>query len=143
MQLTHRRRHHAQTQLNLPAMIDVVFLLLIFFICTSSFRPPENELPSQLPRVGMGTTASDEDFDPVKITLSSVADGVLVRCDGQVCATFDKLRDMLRARRAIADVRVLIEGQDDVPFRYMVAAMDVCRQVKLTRVAFAVAGGTK
>lgn len=36
--------------LNLAPMVDVVFLLLIFFIATTTFERPEGLLPSQLPK---------------------------------------------------------------------------------------------
>jgi len=124
----------------MASMIDVVFLLLIFFMCTASFKRLESDMPTQLPRTGLGKKEEREDFDPIRIRLSSVPTGVLVECDGQACGTFGALFEMLTARRRIADVPVIIEGQGTVPFGYMVAALDACYKANLWRVAFSAKG---
>jgi len=125
----------------MAAMVDVVLLLLIFFMCTSSFLPPEQNLPSRLPQTGSAAAAEPEDFEPVRIRLSVVGeDSVLIECDGAACATLDALERNLTARRAIADVRVIISGEGDVPFGYMVGALDACYRADLRRVAFSAKG---
>ena len=124
----------------MASMIDVVFLLLIFFMCTASFKLLESQLPSQLPQAGTGEKAEHDDFDPIRIRLSRSPTGVLVECDGQPCATFAGLTDTLRARSRIADLPVLIEGEPFVPFGHMVAALDACHRADLRTVAFSAKG---
>ena len=118
-------------------MIDVVFLLLIFFMCTSAIKAIEDEIRTDLPRTGAGKAERDEDFDAVRIRLTGTGKAVLVACDGQPCATFDALTAMLKARRAIGDVPAIIQGESGVPFGYMVGALDACHRADLHRVAFA------
>ena len=138
MLLTRQGHQTSRFQLNMAAMIDVVFLLLIFFMCTSSFRQTEDELPAQLPQTTEATHRASDDFEPVRINVRSVDDGVLVECDGQPCGTFDSLTGLLKQRRQIADIPVIIKGHNAVPFSYMVAALDACHVANLTRVAFSV-----
>lgn len=66
----------------MTAMIDVVFLLLVFFLWTSSFEKPESELASAVAISG-GGTANDtsqppapilEPFDDIIITLLPAPD---------------------------------------------------------------------
>jgi biopolymer transport protein ExbD len=140
MLLTRQKRVPGAGQLNLASMVDVVFLLLIFFMCTSSFRGLENDLTAQLPRIGAGKDTSQEDFEPVRIEIARAGAGVRVTCDGATCASFADLADQLEARRAIADVPVIIAGQAAVPFRHMVSALDACHQAGLRRVAFSAKG---
>ncbi len=140
MQLTRQRRARERLQLHMAAMIDVVFLLLIFFMCTSSFLRPEKNLPSRLPEAGRGVEADGERLDPVRIRLARQADGVVVTCDDQPCATSEGLVVMLRARRALGDPAVIIQGTGDVPFGNMVAALDACHRAGLLRVAFSPEG---
>jgi len=140
MLLTRQSREPARLQLNMAAMIDVVFLLLIFFMCTSSFRKLEHDMPTQLPRVAVGQKQQEADIGPIRIRLGRTNEGVLVTCDGHPCGTFNDLAEQLEARRAIADIPVIIEGQGVVPFRYMVAALDTCYQADLRRVAFSANG---
>ena len=121
-------------------LIDVVFLLLIFFMCSMSFDTHERRLPAQLPQSGPAAEHELADFDPVHIMLRQWRGGVELRCDGQVCADFDDLLRMLRARRAIAQVPVVIEGREGVPFGHMVTAMDTCYRADFRQVAFSAKG---
>ncbi len=139
MRLTHQKREVGKPTLNMASMIDVVFLLLIFFMCTSAFKAPERNLPSPLPRVG-GPRMAVEEFEPVRIVVQPVGDGVLISCDGQPCTSFAQLREQLEARRRIADLPVIIEGRRGVRFRHMVAALDTCYQADLRRAAFSARG---
>ena len=129
----------ARPALNMGAMIDVVFLLLIFFMCTTSFQSLESGLSVQLPRLSSESTRQEE-YDPIWIRLFMTEDRFRITCDSQACANFAKLKDMLSARRSIADIPVIIEGQDTIPFRYMVTALDTCYEVGLNRVAFSAQG---
>lgn len=141
MRLTHQSRRPPVPGLHMAAMIDVVFLLLIFFMCTSSFRKPEEDLPTQLPRVVGQQGATQEDFPPTRITLRTIGGGVLVECDGQSCPTFDALQEQIRMRRqAVGEISVIVEGQADVPFRWMVGAVDACYAANVYRVAFSARG---
>ena len=118
------------------SMIDVVFLLLIFFLCSSSMARPEKSLPSRLPRAGPAARPRVDELDAVRIRLFFAGGTVRTTCDGQSCDAPGELLAMLRARRRLGQPPVIIEGQPDVPFGYMVAALDACRQAGLSRAAF-------
>lgn len=136
MLLTRQTSRIKRLQLNMAAMIDVVFLLLIFFMCTSSFARPDKSLPTPIPRASRAAARADQ-LDPVHIRLTCRSGAVVVTCDDQPCATAEQLVTMLKARRALGEPPVIIRGQDDVPFGNMVAALDACYQADLTRAAFA------
>ena len=139
MLLTRQRKQPELPTLNMAAMVDIVFLLNVFFLCTASAIQLEKEIPTPMPQVRTAPEAARE-FDPVRIRLSRAAEGVLVTCDNQPCATFHDLATMLRARRAIADVPVIIQGEGAVPFGKMVAALDTCHRADLRKVAFSAQG---
>ncbi len=142
MLLTRQRFKRARPELNMGAMIDVVFLLLIFFMCTTSFKTIENDLSAQLPQVS-SKTASLEDFEPIRIRLSGTAEAVHITCDEHPCSTFAALVEQLQARRAIVDIPVIIDGQDEIPFGYMVKALDACYEAHLERAAFSAKGAQR
>jgi biopolymer transport protein ExbD len=135
MLLTRRKSEPTQPTLNMAAMIDVVFLLLIFFMCTTSFESREKAISAQLPQYHSDTRQL-EDFEPVRIHLGRAGEVPVISCDDQPCVNFAALTEMLRARRAIADLPVIISGQDDVPFDFMVSALDACYEAGLTRAAY-------
>ncbi len=147
MKLTRQRQKAPSPQLNMTPMIDCVFQLLIFFLCTSSFTT-EQHLQTQLPAASKEKPAQ-EPLPPVRIAVSRVGDDVLMACDDQACGTFDTLVERLKARRAIAPapadrekdpLHVIIEGQAGVPFAFMAGALDACHQADLFSVAFSPKG---
>ena len=48
MKLSHRLRGTQRLELSMTSMIDVVFLLLIFFLVTTTFVRPEREVVSAI-----------------------------------------------------------------------------------------------
>ena len=140
MRLTRQKFQPAGATLNITAMIDVIFLLLIFFMCTTSFEGPESDLNAQIP--GAGKNINPQEFEPIRISLTSQADNLPLKCDDHPCDSFEHLRTMLRARRAIADIPVIISGDDAVSYDLMITAMDACYETGFTRAAFS-AGGEK
>jgi len=60
-------------QLRMVPMIDVVFLLLVFFLLTANFRSREGFLPAELPR--RVTHAGIAELEPVTVRLDSQPDG--------------------------------------------------------------------
>jgi len=138
--LTRQQRRISRPRLNMAAMIDVVFLLLIFFMCTAAFVKREDRLPSRALREGAVAADALDQLEPIRLRLSGADDRVVVECDGRAVGTFAELVQMLRARRAIADVPVIIEGQGSVPFVRMVGALDACYQAGLPRAGFSTKG---
>jgi biopolymer transport protein ExbD len=66
------------SSIRMTAMIDMVFLLLIFFLVTAKWRPPEHFIPLKLPsaeaieqRIGAA--------EPLIIRMSEIPDGCLIQ----------------------------------------------------------------
>jgi len=69
-----RRRPAARgMQLRMVPMIDVVFLLLIFFLLSANFRGKEGFLPAELPR--QITHSRQMEMDPLLLRVTSQPDG--------------------------------------------------------------------
>lgn len=67
-----------KTRGNMTPMIDVVFLLLIFFIISSRFRPPEGALPMLLPTPQGGQGGRLTLVEPLVIKLDSQGQSLIV-----------------------------------------------------------------
>ncbi|MCH2106821.1 MAG: biopolymer transporter ExbD [Planctomycetes bacterium] len=64
-----------QCELEMTSMIDVVFLLLIFFLCTLKFKTLEGKLAAYLPKdVGVNTSDAEE-IEKVEIVVKVVSPG--------------------------------------------------------------------
>ena len=80
-------KRRALFRLDLTPLIDVVFLLLIFFLVTSIFRKDQTTIPLQLPPVG--AAATEVPVRPMQVELSATQLAV----GGKVVSfeTFDRI----------------------------------------------------
>lgn len=121
------------------SMIDVVFLLVIFFIL-QPFKSPEMRLRAELPR---GEASPNVGPTVMPITLR-----VLVSPEGGKRAFWMVNRVRIDDRNRIGnelwtqavgdrDVPVSIASDPTVPFQYVLSALDECARVGMTKIAFA------
>ncbi len=65
-----------RAELQLTSMIDVVFLLLIFFVMTFKIAAQEGDFSVRMPLQGSGAPSENLDL-PIKLRLKASADGQL------------------------------------------------------------------
>ena len=123
-------------------MIDVVFLLLIFFVCTASFQAIEWILPSSL--LLSGTSSVDvpveppEDLEELVIAVRPSATGVEWQVNERLCRSLGELQGMLTAVAAIDNsLPAIIDCDDRVELGDAIATYDLARAVGFERVQFA------
>jgi len=118
----------SEATLNLAPMIDVVFLLLIFFMVATTFVEKEKEMSVDLPLADSGAAV---DHPAEEIVINLTADGrILV---GGVETDRDGLLETLqRAARRDAETPVTIRGDKRAYHEQVVGVMDVCRLAGLT-----------
>ena len=137
MRLTRQKREKSSSVLNLPAMIDVVMLILVFFMVTSSFNRPEQHVDADVTApAGAGLTPAD--FEPIEIEIRAGGTGLQLFCDGQLCDGFEMLGRLLTQRRQIADVEVIVKSDDTIAFNDVIGVVDFCYGHRFTKVGFAV-----
>ncbi|MDD3448332.1 MAG: biopolymer transporter ExbD [Gammaproteobacteria bacterium] len=120
MHSDYRRRSRAG--LNLTPLIDIVFLLLIFFMLTAHFVQEET-LDIELPEAE--TAAADEDESLVEVILSPEGE---LRVDGQVVPP-ERLEEALRgALHAPGRKSVRLRGDDAARFGRAVMVIDAARK---------------
>lgn len=138
MKLSRQKKQVDEGFLNLPAMIDVVMLLLIFFMVTSSFNRPEQHIDAEVAASAQAVGPNFEDFEPVEVELRGNSTSERLICDGLVCQGYEQLTDVLKQRRAIADVQVVVRADDTIKFDSVVQVVDICYNANFSRVGFAV-----
>ncbi len=124
-----------EPSLNLTPMIDVVFLLIIFFLVGARFTKTadEQQFDVDLPTAAPVQTLSREP-DPLIIT---------VRRDGQislgaVVVQADQLQSRLvAARQAYAGQSVIIRGDGDGSYQSVVDVMSLCHKAQIHRFSLA------
>jgi len=124
-------------------MIDVVFLLLVFFLATSSFQKLEKALPSATaaaPDVQKQGNETDQEIPKVLNDLSDVVIRIRTAKDpgadqtveytlsGQPAASLEELiRRMRQLIRVQPDVPIVIDPEDDVPSGEAIRVYDIAR----------------
>ena len=73
-----------EAKLDMTSMIDVVFLLLIFFMCATKFKNPEGTLRAYLPRDRGGDSISSAINRGCRITLGRVDKEILLMIDDKM-----------------------------------------------------------
>lgn len=76
MKFRHRNTQQDKTELSMTAMIDIVFLLLVFFVMTFKISAQEGDFNVKMPLQGDGAP-SDETQLPLKLRLRSNGQGDL------------------------------------------------------------------
>ncbi len=119
---------------NLTPLIDVVFLLLVFFLAATTFAKDEVTMDLDLPKSQSGKPK--EAAPPLVVVIRK--DGAL-SVDGRVVDE-DGLRQRLSAAAARSkDQEVLVRGDVRVHFGAVASVLDACRIAALTKVAIAAA----
>lgn len=114
-----------KTDINISPMIDMVFILLIFFIVTTVFV---EERGMDINKPEPGPTNPTEDVKPVKIRLTS--NGQILRVvDGRATdLPLSAVRSTVRERVSQSpDVSVIVETEAEVPAGRMVQILDEAR----------------
>jgi biopolymer transport protein ExbD len=129
----HATPHHPGIQL--APLVDVLLLLLIFFLMTWNAARNENELDVKIPKA----TAAKEKPAPIGDVI------VNVKADGNVIVnrrtlTVPELTELLKGLVELnADQAVVIRGDETGAYKNIVSVLNVCSQAGVTNVAFATA----
>lgn len=126
---TSRRRAAGLGALPLTSMIDVVFLLLIFFLVTADFAQQEHKLPSALQTEGGGVRSSDLQPQIIRISLD---DGEPVYTIGQVRSS-DRVSLEAVLKQLPRDAGVAIKADPDVPIQSIATALQAARNAGFSR----------
>lgn len=114
-------------------MVDVVFLLLIFFLATWNFARYETELDVKVPTAREGTESRRAIGE---VILNVKADGSIVM--NRRTLSLDELRAVLaQIADLYPDQAVVLRGDQSADYRHVVEVLDVCRSANIWNVAFA------
>lgn len=131
-------RRHATPQhpgIQLAPLVDVLLLLLIFFLMTWNAARNENELDVKVPKA----SSAKEKSAPIGDVI------VNVKADGNVVVnrrtlSVPELTELLKGLVQLnADQAVVIRGDETGAYKNVVGVLNVCSQAGVTNVAFATA----
>ena len=122
------RESSAMSSLSIAPLIDVVFLLLIFFLVTSRFEKQERELDLELPEASQSVPITET---PSEIVVNLGVDGQLV-IDGSIRG-LDELEKILAQASANNPLTqtLLIRSDRRAPVGSFIGVINVCKELGL------------
>ncbi|HRP63148.1 MAG TPA: biopolymer transporter ExbD [Phycisphaerales bacterium] len=126
------RRRIERITLNLTSMIDVTFLLLLYFILTTVLIRPEDRLSPTLQTQTSAEAASD--FQPQILEVLSLDGYPSYRLGSRVMQGRDELAEALRGLRH--DDGLFVNVHNQIPVGFAVAAIQVARDVGFQQVTY-------
>ena len=136
MRLTSRKANrNAGYELPMTSMIDVVFLLLIFFMVTSSFSKTERELDPGIKVQRNTGRKTARDLEPAIVDVVRGTGGFVYRIGGRELTSASELTDVLRQFPNKVDGAFVRVG-DEVPFDMAAAAIQACKSAEFIAVSY-------
>ncbi|MFV1966075.1 MAG: ExbD/TolR family protein [Pirellulaceae bacterium] len=137
----------AALDVKMTPMIDVVFLLLVFFVWTASFRVVEYVLPSQVSEPAAGAAVNRNEPPPPEADFHDVVIRIFWRqglprwrVNDEEFESLGAVRNKLEGIYAVLhEAPLTIHPDDETPLGYVIDVYDVTRQVGFEKVQFAVA----
>lgn len=120
--------------LNLTPMIDIVLLLVIFFMVGTQFTEDENEFEIRLPSV---SEAQPLTALPDELVVNVSADGS-ISLAGKVKNYAELEADLRAAQQRYAEQAVVIRGDGEGPLQHAVTILEICNRakIKIIRLAY-------
>ena len=129
-----RRGRRERITLELASMIDVTFLLLIYFMVTVVIAPPEDRLTPTLQTQRKQSAGANIDFQPQIVEVVNTGTGPRYRIGSQVFAGRAELEPVLAALPK--STGLFVHVHDQVPVGFAVAAMQVARDAGFDQVTY-------
>ena len=141
---SHHRSDHDHASVAMTPMIDIVFLLLIFFVCAAAGAVYESVVSTDLAAAGaVASTDAPVESEPWKVEIwlklrSDAARGLIIDMNGTAYTDLDQLERQLRALAEVeATNPVILDVGDGVRWGEVIDLYDRCRRAGLQSVNFA------
>ncbi len=125
------RRHRVKEGVNLTPLIDVVFLLLIFFMVTTTFKE-DSEFSLELPQASNEVERVDVD-----LTVTIQANGSLFLNGRSVNGGSEQLVGAIESLNLSGEVIVTIEADKDATHQMVIDVLDALAQNGFNQVSIA------
>jgi biopolymer transport protein ExbD len=114
-------------------MVDILLVVLVFFIVTWNFALSENELDVRVP-----SAAKANETQPYvgQVVINIKADGTII-VNRQPKTLPELLQLLKKLSQLYPDQAALVRGDQGVEYKHIVEVLDICRQADIWNVAFA------
>jgi biopolymer transport protein ExbD len=132
--------------INVVPMVDVIFCLCLFFMCSLKFKQLEGKIETWLPKDrGVEQTIPDKVvLEEIRVfmrwvdgrTVTKVGNRAPAQSDHELMQTILQMSGDYK-KLGKTDFPVLIDALEDVPWKDVIHVLDLCKREKLERIEFA------
>ncbi len=123
-----------QPTLNLTPMIDIVFLLIIFFMVGTKFAEWENRLALKVPEVNETGALAPA---PEKRVINVYQDG-RISLDRDFVTLDELIGQLTEARQQYSGLGVVVRGDAEGAFQHVASVLGACREAGITDMGISV-----
>ncbi len=136
MRLSSRKAQRGhKIELSMTSMIDIVFLLLIFFMTTASFVKTERDLDSSITVQSRSASQSPRDLEPAIVDVTRGAAGFVFKLGNREIESAEELEQLLQQFEYKMD-GAFVRVSDEAPFRMAAAAIQACKSAGFPAVSY-------
>jgi len=117
-----------QPRLDLTPMIDVVFLLIIFFMVATRFAEMERDIELELPEVASASALTSAP----KQRVVTVGNEGQVTLDGNEVSLPELVSKLSAACREYPELSVVIRGDASCAFQHVAATLAACKEANVS-----------
>jgi biopolymer transport protein ExbD len=125
-----RRRREESEELPLTPLIDVVFLLLIFFLTATSFYKKEKDIKVD-PPTATEAKATAHKHAEITVNIRGETDHCLISVDGNITDIPQLTRRLVQAARQNPRQVVIIRGDKRTYHQRVVDVLNACKKAKI------------
>ena len=128
--------------ISLTSMIDVIFLLLIFFVCTANFQRLEEKLTLDLTHAGtvgkfVNGHPQEQNWQLLQVQITN-SQGLLWTIEGREFHSLNEVTNFLAPiAKSQPDIPVILDPGKRIPFEHVIDIFDLCRELGFSRIQFA------
>jgi biopolymer transport protein ExbD len=137
--------------INVTAMVDVIFCLCVFFMCSLHFRQIEGKFDTWLPKgkgsEGLGNTTEVLQevrvavyWDEANNTVVRQLGNRMIRDDEELQALIKEAYDDFISLGKL-DAPVTIDADGRVPWTEVINIVNICKRVQIEKIEFAMGAG--
>lgn len=122
-------------ELSMTSMIDVVFLLLIFFMVTMSLAKTERQLDSGIRASRRSPAQAKSDLEPAIVDVVRSKGRFVYRLGTREIESYQELTRLLRQFTNKGD-GAFVRVSDEAPFRMAAGAVQACKSANFPSVSY-------
>lgn len=125
--------------INMTPLIDIIFLLMIFFLITFNFQKPEFVLDNRLPQIGSRRSQDPtKDWETVRLRVKMLREQSRIKIMLQERELFTYPGLLFYLDQLPEDILLIIEPADKVPYKHVIGVYNTCLKANKKNIVFSI-----